>query len=40
VKKLLHSEGDAALAEAAREAVDSPLEIFKTPLDAYLCSLL
>ena len=36
---LLHSEGDGALEQAAREVVESPsLEIFKTHLDAHLCS--
>ena len=41
-EELLHSEGDRALEQAAQgEVVESPsLEIFKTRLDAVLCSLL
>ena len=40
-EELLPSEGDGALAQAAREAVESPsLEIFQTRLDKVLCSLL
>ena len=38
---LLHSEGDGALEQVPKEAMDSPsLEIFKTRLDKVLCSLL
>ena len=40
-EELLPSEGDGALAQAAREVVESPsLEIFKTHLNKVLCSLL
>jgi len=40
-EELLHSEGDGALPRLPREAVESPsLEIFKSWLDAVLCSLL
>ena len=40
-EELLPSEGDGALEQVAREAVESPsLEIFKTHLDKVLCSLL
>ena len=33
-EELLYSEGDGALEQAAREVVESPLEIFKTCLAA------
>ena len=40
-EELLPSEGDGALAQFAREVVESPsLEIFQTRLDVVLCSLL
>jgi len=40
-EEFLHSEGDGALEQVAREVVESPsLEIFKTRLDKVLCSLL
>ena len=39
-EELLHSEGDGALEQDAKRACGSSLEIFKTRLDAVLCSLL
>jgi len=39
-EELLYGKGDGALEQVAREDVESPsMEIFKTHLDAYLCSL-